>query len=452
MNKISPPRIRRRTWQKPDGASGQAWQLDCSVTIDGKLERVRLSRPTHEKAKEAYGDLVRDVLAGSFRRSSEPRASAPVSTIGEFVELFHTDGSAGKRPKSLQSDRAATARFLVHVGRERRLDEITPRDIDSFVARRLKTPSKRPRRGKLTSEATVSRELATIKKMFNVARRWGLLAVSPAEGTKKPTIPEGDVVFLEHHEQVALLRACTAIAEAGKHNSTSDAPYLRPLAATALYTGLRRAELLNLRWEHVDLERRRLIVQNTLHFRTKTKKNRVLDLTPAAVEELAAWRQWFRDEIGRASERAADGSLHVQLRRKAEVRLAILRRCEPRPSRLVFPSFRRVDEAGEAAPLDNVQSSFSRAVREAGLTRPVGLHSLRHSFAVTLARANVPLTKISRALGHSSLKTTELYLRFAPDESRDVTAAIPPIDARATVTNLSHGSTTPAERRLANLL
>ncbi len=140
--------------------------------------------------------------------------------------------------------------------------------------------------------------------------------------------------------------------------------------------------------------------------------------------------RWFAREIDRARLRTLDRSLHLQLRRKAEERLELLLRCEPKPGRLVFPSFRTTHEADHGPlPFDNVRKALARAVKDAGIGRKVGLHTLRHTFAVSLARANVPLTKISSALGHGSLKTTQIYLRFYPDEGADVTSRIPSLGA-----------------------
>lgn len=76
--------------------------------------------------------------------------------------------------------------------------------------------------------------------------------------------------------------------------------------------------------------------------------------------------------------------------------------------------------------LDNVRKSLASAVEMAGLDRDVCLHALRHTFAVTLARAGVPLIKLSKALGHASTQTTELHtLRFYPDEAADVVELLP---------------------------
>ena len=88
-----------------------------------------------------------------------------------------------------------------------------------------------------------------------------------------------------------------------------------------------------------------------------------------------------------------------------------------------------MDAEGEPVPLDNVRKALNAAKEAAGLARPLGLHTLRHTFAVTLAREGVPILKLSKVLGHANTRTTEMhYLRFYPDEGADATLAMPDLE------------------------
>jgi len=430
MPAVSKPSYRARSWES-HGATKSAWEVSFFV-IDGQKRRrvLRSGFATRRAAEAAFRDYSKEVMDGDFDK--KPAIAAP--TLKEFMERYLIEGTAGKRATSIENDRLAFAHFLKHVPGQLRIDEVRPEHIDAFVAKRLKERPLRGSKRAICSEATVRRELTSIRLLFNVAIRWRLIATNPTEGTVKPSPPEGDVVFLEVSEQAALLRACGEIdgktsSEKGissRHNSGQDTPYLRPLVAVGLYTGLRASEIFHLKWSDIDSQHNRITVRNSAGFTTKTKRIRALEIHPALARELSAWHEWFSREIQRAVERSHDRKLHVQLRRKAEERVAILRRCEPQPDRLVFPSFRTTRaEDGSPQPFDNIRKALARAVSEAGIKRSVGLHALRHTFAVTLARQGVPITKISKALGHSSLKTTQIYLRFMPDEGADVTCRIP---------------------------
>lgn len=425
----------KRKWKTPSGKQKTAWTVEMNILEGNRLkQRYRKSGfTTKTLADEHRRDIEDRVKDGSF---FEDKDKKPDLSFKEFSALYLEHGTAGKRPRSVTNDELAIKWFSEHVSPETKLSRIGHEEIDSYVAKRLKT----------RSEATVKRELTTLRRMFALAVRWGYLESNPTNGIKRPVEPEKGVVFLEDHEIKSLLAACSLPEEEDQtHNANVDAPYLRPLVALALNTGLRAGELFNLRWDDLDFERKRLTVRNSAKFRTKSKKNRVLELNAAAIRELEAWKAYFTREIARARLRAADKALHLQLRQKAEVRLEILLRCEARPGRLVFPSFRSIDlETGEALPLDNVKKSLHAAKLEAfGVPtgekdeegnpvlelperyRKVGLHALRHTFAVHLARAGVPLTKIKEALGHADIKTTQIYLRFSPSEGADVTRLLP---------------------------
>jgi integrase len=81
-----------------------------------------------------------------------------------------------------------------------------------------------------------------------------------------------------------------------------------------------------------------------------------------------------------------------------------------------------IEWAGE--PVKSIRRGFDRAVVNAGLT-DVSPHVLRHTAAVHLAKAGIPMSKISQYLGHSNTAVTErVYARFAPDHMQDAAAVL----------------------------
>lgn len=408
---ISPPSYRRR---------GRSWTIDFSYTTDGQRARIRKQCRTRGDAESFYRQVAREVMEGVFRQAPARRV-----TLAEMAEEFTTIGAAGKRPHSVFADKKAVADLLEQIPGDTPLDEITTKDIDAF-RRRLE--------GRNLSESTVHGRLTVIRRLFRLAVRWKYLSSTddPTEGMRKPVIPEGDVVFLELHDQRRLVAAARSVGSDERHNAQNDAPYIAPLVIVALHTGMRLGELRHLQWDHVDLERRQVMVKNTPHFRTKTKKNRLIGLSADAVAALQEWKAWFGREIARARERAVDRRLTKKLRADADARLDMLIRRSPAPGRLVFPSFKLLDDKGDGAPLNNITRSWTRTRKEAfgvkgddgrvrvPLQYRIGIHALRHTFAVTLARKGVPLVKIKEAMGHKSIRTTEIYLRFYPDEGRDL--------------------------------
>ena len=66
----------------------------------------------------------------------------------------------------------------------------------------------------------------------------------------------------------------------------------------------------------------------------------------------------------------------------------------------------------------NLRKRFAAIKKAAKLDRRVRMHDLRHTFAVWLAREGVSLQDIQAYMGHSSVVTTQIYSRYAPDTSR----------------------------------
>jgi integrase len=156
---------------------------------------------------------------------------------------------------------------------------------------------------------------------------------------------------------------------------------LYPIVALSLATGMRRGELLALRWEDVDLDGATLRVGRALEetsagLRFKAPKNRhgrrMISLPPSAIDALRAHRL-----------------------KQLELRVT-LGQGKPEPGALVFSTI-------EGAPLspDNLSRDWRRAVTALDLPR-VMFHGLRHSHASALIASGLDVLTVSRRLGHGS--------------------------------------------------
>ncbi len=70
-----------------------------------------------------------------------------------------------------------------------------------------------------------------------------------------------------------------------------------------------------------------------------------------------------------------------------------------------------------------IQLNFARWLRQAGITRPFSVHSLRHTFATRLYQKTGDLYLVQRALGHRQITTTEIYARVSDDRLRRAVSA-----------------------------
>ena len=126
--------------------------------------------------------------------------------------------------------------------------------------------------------ATAIREINTISHALDIAQReWGIhLARNPAKLVRRPSAPKGRTRRLEGDDEANLLAAC----------DTGRNPWMKPLVILAVETGMRRGEILGLRWEHVDLERR--IVHLAI---TKNGDSRDVPLSTRATDTLVGLMQ-----------------------------------------------------------------------------------------------------------------------------------------------------------------
>jgi integrase len=101
------------------------------------------------------------------------------------------------------------------------------------------------RSGRHPKPATVNRELACLRSMFNVARK-GLIHLPGGVLSENPV---SNVKFLDEHN----IRARVLTAEEFQRMLDASPEYLKPILHCAYHTGMRRGEILELTWDRVDL-------------------------------------------------------------------------------------------------------------------------------------------------------------------------------------------------------
>jgi len=233
---------------------------------------------------------------------------------------------------------------------DRYIDEVRKAHVAEFVAQKKRDGLKPP---------TIRRYLATLSSLFSFAERSGWLNQNPLARFDKRSLPEAPprTRFLSREEYRRLLSAAQ--------------PHLKPIIEMAVETGLRSEELLGLRWEYVDLERRE--VRLTV---TKSKQPRVVPLSDRAVAILVA------------RPRIAD-------------------------SLFVFTN------PSTGHRYKTVKRAFQTACRRSGI-EDFRFHDLRHTFASWAVQNGADLYRVSRILGHSTLQMTTRYAHLATEHLHEV--------------------------------
>lgn len=263
--------------------------------------------------------------------------------------------------RSWQNSILSNMKLLKRIFAGKYLFEIMPQDVERFKATR----------GKEVSAGTVNRALALLKTMFNKAIEWGKLSgKSPAVGVK--LFPENNarLRFLEKEEIPLFIENCSE--------------NFRPIVITALNTGMRKSEILNLKWHDLDFRRGLINL-----YQTKNGEKREVPMNEAVKTTL------------------------VKVRKRPD-------------SPYVFPN-----EFGK--PFTNIRKSFFTALKKSGIT-DFRFHDLRHTFASHLVMAGVDLNTVRELLGHKSLEMTLRYSHLSQDhKKRAVDVLATQVDTKGTL-------------------
>ncbi len=202
--------------------------------------------------------------------------------------------------------------------------------------------------------ATINRHVATIKAMFTKAVEWEFVEEEVLKKVRKVKLLEENnrrLRYLSKEECRALLNEC--------------ADHLKPIVTMALNTGMRRHEILSLKWDNVDMRHGFILLD-----KTKNGERREIPIN-----------ETLRATIARLPRRL--DLPHVFINRATDL------------------------------PYGDIKNAFNRACKRAGI-RDFHFHDLRHTFASHLVMAGVDITTVKELLGHKTLTMTLRYAHLAP--------------------------------------
>lgn len=237
-------------------------------------------------------------------------------------------------------------------------------------------------RTQVVSKTSASRNLACLRSAMSKAVEWRLLDKHPLAGLRRKAVPARKVVRYLSDAEEARLRAVLANRDRFMVAARQSANLWRQVRGQALYpvlapddygdhvtpvvllamnTGLRRGELLSLRWSDIDLSGRMLTVRAE---QAKSGKQRHVPLNDEAHAVLVRWRSY--------------GTPQDRVFRVRDIKTAY---------KAVL----------DAADIDNFR-----------------FHDLRHHFASKLVRAGVDLNTVRELLGHADMTMTLRYAHLCP--------------------------------------
>lgn len=376
-------------------------ELDRDPGTGARRRKWHSGFPTRREAERGLARMLADRDDGSY---IAPRKL----TLSVYLkENWLPAIESTVRPTTFNGYRSHVEIYLVP--RLGAVQNLTPDQLSRFYRDLLASGGKG---GGSLSPNTVRRVHATVHRALRDATRWGHLQRNPASAAVKPmqpTIGSRDIATWTAEEVQTFLQ----------HVADDRLFALWRLAVT---TGMRRGELLGLRWSDVDLEARRLAVRQTLSCigaqvmfgEPKTKRGkRSIALDVDTVAALASWRD--RQEV----EREAWGEAWTR-------------------TGLVFSR-----EDGSLINPDLLTAWFARHVDRAQL-RPIRLHDLRHTHASLALQAGISAKVVSDRLGHATVAfTLDVYSHVIPGLQEDAADRIAALMSRE-MTSHTRGRETSA--------
>jgi site-specific recombinase XerD len=272
----------------------------------------------------------------------------PVSTsLSQFVKDFLVHAPANFARRTVIIYGQTLANFERVVGEET-LSNFTLRHFDMYKTRRLAQ----------VLPVSVNIELRALKAAMNTALRWKLLEVNPFAGGQLARVAEKCPAFFSH-------------SDFGKLISCVEESWLKELIVFAVATGMRQGEIVNLRWQDIDLERRLIQIESHSSFHTKQGRRRTIPMSEFVHDMLQV-------------------------------------RANPPSGEFVFGRYDR--KLGESY----LTHRFKTYVRIAGLSDELHWHSLRHTHASWLVQDGATLYEVQKLLGHTSSRITEKYSHLQP--------------------------------------
>lgn len=201
------------------------------------------------------------------------------------------------------------------------------------------------------SAYSIQKELNCLKHMLRMAMEWEIIPINPAQGIKPPKVPAGRIRYLQPGELKAATEGCPE--------------WLRPIVVLAACTGMRRSEILRLRWLDIDFKNNRVLLPQT-----KNGEGRIVYLNQMAVAALQSVKPSVRP---------------------------------PKPTDCPFGT---IDGS-------HASVTFSRVCKRLGI-HDFRFHDLRHTAASWLRMQGADIHTVALLLGHKDLRMAARYQHLSP--------------------------------------
>jgi len=304
---------------------------------DGKRSSISTGTTSKKKAEEYLTNFNPEEV-------EEKKPKKVSKTLSSFAQEYKS--YVGNTHSVMYLKKSVTPSFnrLQNFLPNEYLKRITAKDIDQFISS-----------VQVRSKYAASLYYRTLKAAFNKAVVWNYIDKNPFSKINAPKISKSFPDYISEAELILVL------------NEVNN-KLLKDIITSAFYTGMRLGELINMRWEWIDLKKEVITVKNTNEFRTKNKRERIIPIHKKV-------KSIFNE---------------YSLRNEKD--------------NIIFSRI-----TGIKLNPGYLSKQFKKAVREAKLDDKIHFHSLRHSFASALVQRGISLYTVKELLGHSNITTTQIY-------------------------------------------
>lgn len=332
------------------------------VRINQAIGHIKLKDLRTGHLNEFYRNLEETGIRADLKYTSK-------IDIGEAIEQAGVTRTAFGKAAGVAGN---TLRIAIS---GKRVSKETATAISEELGLKLSDAFRLEQPDRLLSSNTVRSYHRIVSSCLGKAVKWGYIPYNPAINAELPKMPKQEAAYLDEAEARQLL--VLLHQEPIKY---------RAMITFDLLSGLRRGELLGLRWQDVDFENQTITIVNTLNYApgagvyVDTPKNttsaRPLKLSPTAFSMLLEYKRWQDDQRDACGDYWKD-------------------------------TVGRVFTGDDGAPVfpDSLTKWFAAFVKRSGLP-DVHIHSLRHTYASLMIADGTPLPVVSRRLGHAQVSTT----------------------------------------------
>ena len=328
-------------------SGGRTWYLRYQDAA-GRQKQFKIGRYEDVSAAAARKRAIQ--LRSEVVMGGDPGAKkALAKSIPLYSELAAKHLAFAKDQKSYADIESCMRVHIIPKWGKTRLTDINSRSVAQWLSEK---------RASGLAPASVEKLRVLLGRSFVLGASWDIPGTerNPTRGIPRAPLNNGRERFLSAEEAARLREAVAA----------SQNPQLQHIVGLLLLTGARLRELLDARWENVDVERRSWFIPTS-----KTGKSRYVPLSTAAFAIIETLPR-FKD-------------------------------C---PWLVPNPDTR--------LPYVSIKHSFKTAIKEAKLPG-LRLHDLRHSAASFMVNSGVDLFAVGKVLGHASYQSTQRYSHLAND-------------------------------------